>query len=410
MPPHTGQPRRPDDLRRHNLGAVLAQVHRDGELTRAELTARLGLSRSTIGVLVADLAGLRLVSAQVPTGGERAGRPSHLVGPRDDGPYAFAVDVDISHVCVAAVGLGGHILARQDLPLGPEPTPGAVRTLITDAIATVAGKVAADAWPVAVGISIPGTVSDHGVIGFAPNLGWHDVPLGTLIAEDLPGQLPVVLGNDADLAVIAEHQRGAGRGCEDLVYLLGRVGVGAGIVVGGRPLVGHARRAGELGHIVLNPAGPECSCGKRGCVETYVGDTALLRAANRDGSVAEVVAAAMSGDATARAAVQATARWLGHVVANVANFVDPERVILGGSLGRMFTAAPEAVLESIGNNVFEATSNMPELCTPALGEDSALLGAAELAFAGLLADPLGSAESHTAAGPGRAALLTAMRR
>ena len=394
-------PRRADDLRRHNLGLVLAHIHRDGELSRAELTARLGVSRSTVGVLVSDLAGLGLVSAQIPSGGDRAGRPSHLVGPREDGPYAFAVDVDITHVCVAAVGLGGRILARQDLPLRPDPTLEAVRALVEHGLAIVGARVAAEAWPVAVGVSIPGTVSEDGVIGFAPNLGWHDVSLGAELREAVPGHLPVVLGNDADLAVVAEHQRGAGRGCENLVYLLGRVGVGAGIVAGGRPLLGHRRRAGELGHIVLNPAGPECSCGKRGCVEVYIGDTALLRAANRRTSVAEVVAAAMSGDATALAAVQSAARWLGHVVANVANFVNPERVILGGSLGRIFTAAREITTEAIASSAFEPTSTMPELCTPGLGEDSALLGAAELAFAALLADPLGYAEAATAARLGR---------
>jgi hypothetical protein len=202
-------PRRADDLRRHNLGLVLAHIHRDGELSRAELTARLGVSRSTVGVLVSDLAGLGLVSAQIPSGGDRAGRPSHLVGPREDGPYAFAVDVDITHVCVAAVGLGGRILARQDLPLRPDPTLEAVRALVEHGLTTVGARVAAGAWPVAVGVSIPGTVSEDGVIGFAPNLGWHDVSLGAELREAVPGHLPVVLGNDADLAVVAEHQRAA---------------------------------------------------------------------------------------------------------------------------------------------------------------------------------------------------------
>lgn len=399
MPPN-GLPRRADDLRRHNLGVVLSHIHRDGELSRAELTARLGLSRSTIGVLVSDLAGLQLVSAQVPTGGERAGRPSHLVGPREDGPYAFAVDVDVTHVCIAAVGLGGRILARQDVPLRPDPTPESVQALIEHSLAALGARLPDDAWPIAVGLSVPGTVTDDGTIGFAPNLGWHDVPFGKLLRAAVPRHLPVVLGNDADLAVQAEHQRGAGRGCDDLVYLLGRVGVGAGIVVGGRPLLGHSRRAGELGHSVLDPSGPACSCGKRGCVETYIGDKALLRAANRRTSVAEVVAAAMSGDATAQAAVQSAARWLGHVVANVTNLVNPERVILGGSLGHVFTAARQTTTEAIASSAFEAMSTMPQLCTPGLGEDSSLLGAAELAFAGLLADPLGYAEQHAAARAG----------
>ena len=94
---------RPDAIRRHNLGLLLGQVHRDGELTRAELTQRLALNRSTIGALVADLTELGLLDEWVPSGGERAGRPSHLVGPRPDGPYAIAVDIDVTHLTLSLI-------------------------------------------------------------------------------------------------------------------------------------------------------------------------------------------------------------------------------------------------------------------------------------------------------------------
>ena len=104
---------RQDAIRRHNLGLLLGQIHRDGALTRAELTQRLHLSRSTIGALVSDLVELGLVDEHVPSGGDRAGRPSHVVGPRPDGPYAVAVDIDITHVTTAAVGIGGQVLARH---------------------------------------------------------------------------------------------------------------------------------------------------------------------------------------------------------------------------------------------------------------------------------------------------------
>src|SRR5690349_6772650 len=99
---------RPDDIRRHNLALVLREVHRDGPLSRAELTQRLSLSRSTIGTLVTDLSELGLVQESVPVGGERAGRPSHVVAPRPDGPYSLAVDVDLDRISVAAVGVGGE--------------------------------------------------------------------------------------------------------------------------------------------------------------------------------------------------------------------------------------------------------------------------------------------------------------
>ncbi|HEX2549983.1 MAG TPA: helix-turn-helix domain-containing protein, partial [Nocardioidaceae bacterium] len=118
--PGRGSAARPDAIRRHNLALILGHVHRDGFLTRAELTQRLGVSRSTIAALVADLIELGLVTESVPTGGDRVGRPSHVVGPREDGPYVVAVDVDVSQVITAAIGIGGDVLARQVVITGAE--------------------------------------------------------------------------------------------------------------------------------------------------------------------------------------------------------------------------------------------------------------------------------------------------
>ena len=114
-------------MRRHNLALVLQQVHLDGAVTRAALTRRLGLSRSTVGDLVFELSTLELLGESVPTGGPRVGRPSHVVGPRPDGPFAIAVDIDVTRVVAAAVGIGGRVLARQVIPTRPgqgsEPVP-----------------------------------------------------------------------------------------------------------------------------------------------------------------------------------------------------------------------------------------------------------------------------------------------
>jgi predicted NBD/HSP70 family sugar kinase len=395
MAPPLNAPRRADDIRRHNLGLVLAHVHQDGELTRAELTARLGMSRSTIGVLVADLAALDLVSAQVPTGGDRSGRPSHVVGPSETGPYAIAVDIDVQHACVAAVGIGGRILARLTVPFSADCSPQNLVAAIARAVPDLEQMVTSGAWPIGLGISIPGTVLPSGEVGFAPNLGWRNVQLAREVQAALAGQLRVMLGNDADLSVLAEHLRGAGRACNDLVYLLGRIGVGAGIIVGGEPMLGHAGRAGEIGHNVMDPAGPQCQCGKRGCVETYIGDSGLTRGVASASNSAEVLAAAAAGDPDAVAAVRSAAHWLGRVLANIVNVLDPERVILGGSFAGVLEFAREDVIDAVVSHAFEDVNPSELLTAPGLGDDSALLGAAELVFAGLMDDPL-SVAHHAA--------------
>lgn len=386
---------RPDAIRRHNLGLLLGQVHRDGELTRVQLTRRLSLSRSTIGVLVADLTELGLLDERVPSGGHRAGRPSHVVCPRADGPYAIAVDIDVTHLTIAAVGIGGHVLSRHTFAMDPSPSPPElVARHIVAAAVDVGRDVGSGAWPVGIGISVPGTVDWHGgTVEFAPNLTWRHAEFGAMVAALAPPGLPVVVGNDADLGVLAEHLRGSGRDCDDVIYLIGRIGVGAGIIANGAPLRGHDGHAGEVGHNVVDASGPPCHCGKRGCLETYVSENALLELAGRHEtataqSVGAVFADAKAGDERAWGAVRAVAEALGRTVASLVNVLNPERVLLGGSFAEVFDLAAEEMLRALDSYTMGTSRNAVQLCTPGLGKDSSLLGAAELAFAALLADPV----------------------
>jgi predicted NBD/HSP70 family sugar kinase len=243
-------------------------------------------------------------------------------------------------------------------------------------------------------VSVPGTVERHtGRVGVAPNLGWRSVPFRDLVDTRIASR--VAVGNDADLAVLAEHRRGSARGCDDVAYLIGRVGVGAGIIVNGVPLRGAAGHAGEIGHNVMDLAGPECHCGNRGCVETFVGDIALLGLAGRVGppteeQVRSVFEDARSGKKTELQAVRTVAGALGRTIAEVVNTVDPKRVICGGSLSEILDIAGDEVRRSFERFVFTGGADV-ELVQPAFAADGAMLGAAEIAFEALLADPLSAA-------------------
>ncbi|SOD72970.1 predicted NBD/HSP70 family sugar kinase [Jatrophihabitans sp. GAS493] len=388
---------RPDDIRRHNLGLLLEEIHRHGELSRAELTQRLGLNRSTIGVLVADLTELGLVSEFVPSRGDRAGRPSHMVGPSDDGPFAVAVDIEVDRVASAAVGLTGQVLDRLESALEPSErgashVAGVIATHIDSLIAGAAGE----SWPVGVGVSVPGTVTRDGLsISLSPNLNWRDLAFAAMITDRLrehqPVQLPIELGNDADLGVMAEHLRGAARDCEDVVYLTGRIGVGAGIVTNGVALRGHDGRAGEIGHVVLDPAGPLCHCGNRGCAETYIGQAAVLatvgQKAGTAASAAWLLSMVRGGDETAITGLRSIANPLGRTLANLVNVLNPQRVVLGGLLAAVIEVAQQDVEAALNKHAFDTAHGSLQLCGAGLGQDSSLMGAAELAFKGLLANP-----------------------
>ena len=410
---------RPDDIRRHNLALLLDSVHRFGPLTRAELTVRLGLNRSTVGVLVSELCSLGLVEESVPAAADReqrAGRPSHVVRPRSDGPYGIAVDVDVDRVTTAALPLGGQLLAQRVVPVaGTVQSAGAVARAIACEVAAVielVGTLSPGAWPVGVGVSIPGTVrTADGIVEVAPNLQWWNVPLAAmltdLLTDLLPAGLPVALANDADLGVLAEHLRGAATDAVDVVYLNGKVGVGAGIIIDGRPLGGAGGLAGEIGHTVLDPAGPPCHCGGRGCVENYIGETALLHLAGRSGapsaeSTAAVLAAAEAGDPAALEGVNRVADSLGSVLANLVNMLNPRVIVLGGALRDVFRVAPSGVLAALDLQAMNAARRMVEIRISGLEGDSSLVGAGELALRPLLADP-----SAVAVGPGAGPVVLA---
>ncbi|UWZ59768.1 ROK family protein [Dactylosporangium aurantiacum] len=208
-----------------------------------------------------------------------------------------------------------------------------------------------------------------------------------------PGRPLVQVRNNADLAALAEHARGAAVGCDNVVYLYGDAGVGGGIIAAGRPVTGHGGYGGEVGHMVVNPAGKPCSCGSHGCWETEIGEHALLTAAGRDPStgregILAVVDAAGRGDASAQAAVRQVGDWLGFGVANLVNIFNPEMVIFGGTLREVYLASAAQVRSRLNRNALPACREHVRLRTPVLGEDAALLGAAELAFEPLFADPL----------------------
>jgi predicted NBD/HSP70 family sugar kinase len=386
---------RPDAIRRHNLALVLDHIHRDGALTRAQLTQRLAVSRSTMGALVADLMELGLVEELVPSGGSGVGRPSHVVGPHAAGPYVVAVDVDVTQVITAAVGIGGTMLARTVVDTGVDvSTPENVADVVAESLREVSAETGRALYPLGVGVSVPGTVDRFtGHVAVAPNLEWHDVAFGDILARRLPAAMTVAVANDADLAVLAEHRRGRARGIDDVVFLLGRVGIGAGIIANGRPLHGHDGYAGEIGHNVVDANGPACHCGKHGCVETYVGEGALLRLAGRsqpptDEATAAVFADARRGDEAALGAVRQVAESLGRAIASLVNTLNPQCVMLGGYLSELLDIGRAEVELALKEFALEAPGREVALIGPTFGADTALLGAAELAYAELLADPL----------------------
>jgi predicted NBD/HSP70 family sugar kinase len=378
------------EVRRHNLGGLLRLLHVRGPTSRSDLTAVIGLNRSTVRALTTELVEAGLVRESAPVGRGGAGRPSILVEPRSEHVWVLALDVGVEHIGAARIGLGGVVLDRRLGPLarGDGAVPEVLRRLRALAEPLLA---AAETKPVGVGVAVPGIVGAvDGMVRLAPNLGWVDVPLGRLLADELGTTVPVAVGNEGDLGVVAEHLRGVAAGASDAIYLSGEVGIGGGIILGGRPLTGAGGYAGEVGHMTVNPAGRRCRCGRRGCWETEVGLDAVLRACGApDGELADLLAAHAAGDRAVRDGLRAVGRWLGIGVANLVNVFNPEVIVFGGLTRAIFPVMEPYVRAELAG-ALTAPRGQVRLELPGLGADSSLVGAAELAFAPLLSDPLGA--------------------
>jgi predicted NBD/HSP70 family sugar kinase len=371
-------------IRRHNLGTVLTHLHRHGQLSRAELTARMRLNRSTIAALVGELEALGAVRQTVPSGtraGAGAGRPSLDVQPAPERVAVLATEVRVDGITVARVGLGGRVMARtvSRTPASPLEVARHVAGLMRD-------LWDAEHPPVGIGVSVPGIVNEHdGLVRSAPNLGWTDVPFAELLTQAMATSLHPTVANDADLGAWAEHTRGEH---DDLVYLNGDVGVGGGVVAAGAPLRGAGGYAGEVGHLTVTPAGRVCRCGSRGCWETEVGTPVIAAALGHpDADPAELVRR-LREVTEPSPELQRVGTALGSGLASVINVFNPERVVLGGILGELYPAVRQAADEALQAGVLRPHLQQVRIVLPCMGDDTILLGAAERAFHDLLADPV----------------------
>ncbi|MET8005713.1 ROK family transcriptional regulator [Nonomuraea glycinis] len=387
-----------EEIRRHNVGTLLRHVHLGGSVSRTELAARMKLNRSTILALTTELTAAGLVREELPADTGRAGRPSLVVRPESERVYVLAFDVAVDRLVAARITLGGIMLDRRE---AVRPRAGADLDRVVEVLARFGHQLyeAAPATSVCVGVgaSYCGMIRPgDGMVRFGPDLGWVDQAFGAELDRRLGLGLPVSVGNEAHLGALAEQLRGAGVGFQNLIYLHGDVGVGGGIIVGGNLLDGESGYGCELGHMVVNPYnGRPCGCGSHGCLEAEAGERALLDAAGRPAelfgrdAVRAVVDDADRGDLAAQEALRRVGDWLGIGVANLCNLFNPGMVIFGGMLRDLYPGAAAQVRARIAANVLPVARERVRLRTSALGDDATLVGAAELGFSDLLADPLG---------------------
>jgi predicted NBD/HSP70 family sugar kinase len=385
---------RSETVRRANLSGIVRELHTRGPLSRSELVASTGLTRSAIRGLVGELAAAGLVSEERAAPLGTPGRPSPLVRLNPERAVVLALEIAVDSLAAAAVGLGGDVLdlVRVDRPRVHFSVDEIVSDLVELAAPIRARPPTRDAL-IGIGVAVVGVVRrTDGFVSMAPNLGWRDVPLGERLARALEAPVPISVANDADLGAVAEHRRGAATGEDDVLFIQGEVGVGGGLIVDGKPLTGAAGYGGEVGHIPVNPNGLACRCGSTGCWETEIGEgVLLLRAGHPPGGgrseVEAVLREAEAGAPAALSALEYVGRWLAFGLAGLVNVFNPRLVVLGGLFGRIHPFVAKTIEAELDRLALPASRELVRVVPATLGVDAPLLGAAELAFEPILADP-----------------------
>lgn len=273
-------------MRAANMGLILRHLRTHGGRSRARLAAETGLSKATMSALIGELTDRGLVREGALDRDGTVGRPGLNVAIDGRRVGGLGVEVNVDYLALTAVDLTGTVIRETTMPVA---VAGLGVAAVLDRIGAAANRILdslreAGLTVVSVTVAAPGVIDyERGSVRFAPNLGWRDVSLVAELSRRLGRDAPPVhLENDAKLAAVAEYAAYASDGVQDLLYLTGDVGVGAGIIAGGRLVRGWSGFSGEVGHLPLDPGGRLCNCGRTGCWETMIGLAALCRLAAPD--------------------------------------------------------------------------------------------------------------------------------
>jgi predicted NBD/HSP70 family sugar kinase len=372
-------------LREFNRLRIVDFLRTNGTASRAELARRTGLSRSTVSTLVADLQrrGLVVERAGQFAGEGQPGRPAALLELDPSAAAAVGIDFDHDKVRAAVSDLSRSVLAEASAPHDVDHDALGALDLAAELVEQVLEEATVDRDRLlGVGVALAGPIDhDKGALHPSDVLpAWANIDAAKELEKRL--DTPAYVDNDANLGALAEVTLGAGRNARFAAYVSISSGIGAGIVVDGRPYHGHRGTAGEIGHVVVDPQGPICRCGNRGCLETLASGPALLKlvqeSRERELSVKQMIELARDGDAGCRRAIADAGSVVGRVVAGLVNLFSPEMVVVGGDLGEAGDLLLDPLREAVRRDALPAAAEDLKVVAGELGERANLLGALAL--------------------------------
>ena len=371
----------------HNSRLVLKTIYDAGDISRADIARRTALTRPTVSSLVADLLESALV-VETGQGLSAGGKRPTLVAINDATQRVLALDLSGDEYRGALLTLNGHVAQRAAVPAAGLRGDAALHCVYQ-----LAETLLPAAAPLGIGVATPGLVDPQaGVVRRAVNRDWTDLPLRELLAARY--DCPVYVANDSRMAALAESTYGDRPSSGNLIVVRVSQGVGAGVILKGRPFYGDGFGAGEIGHVVVAPDGALCSCGNRGCLETTSSVPAILRAATAADrhqsalagaepvSWERFVAAVAAHDPVAVDVAVRAGGYLGAAVAQLVGAYNIQTIVLAGRITALGDVLLDAVTAHMHQRVLPTMAAATTVRFPSLDAaqvaDITILGAAAL--------------------------------
>jgi N-acetylglucosamine repressor len=385
-----------DLIRAMNRSIIINVIKASGPIARAEIARQSGLSPATVTAIASELIDEGLIFEK-DMGNSSGGRRPILLAINPAGGYVIGIKLTETQVIGALTDLEATVVAKKTDDLharDPEMVVEQLSRFVSELLKI--GRLPKKKL-IGIGIGLAGIVdSEQGMLRQSPFFGWKDLPLGDLLQAKV--HVPVYVDNDVNTLTLAEMWFGGGQGIDSfLVVTIGR-GVGLGIVVNGQFYRGTKGGAGEFGHTTIDPHGPICECGKRGCLEAYVSDPGLVRMAGEAmergeisrpiAQIDDLLALARAGDQGALAVLAQAGDILGQGVANLITIFNPQRIIISGEGTRAGDLLFKSMLASVARNVMPGLANDTNIQIDAWGDDAWARGAASLVLRQLFLSPL----------------------
>jgi len=383
-------------IRAINRSHILNAIKTYGPIGRADIARRTGLSPATVTSISAKLISQDLVLEKA-AGDSSGGRPPILLVINPKGAYVVGIKLTETHAVCALTDLEAYVIAKSSMPLSGHEPVQVVDDLAQMVLSFIRMQKITKKQLLGVGVGLAGIVdAEDGILRQSPIYGWDNVPLRDMLQSKL--RIPVYIENDVNTLTLTERWFGHGQGVDNFLTVTVGRGVGLGIVANGQFYRGQTGGAGEFGHTTINPAGPLCACGKRGCLEAYVGDPGLIRASQESAAhgelsaavqtVDELLALARTGDSAAIQIFAQAGRILGIGIANLINLFNPKKIIISGEGTRegdfLFIPMQESIQQNTMPGLFDA--NIVEIAP--WGDDAWARGAAGLVLREVFESPI----------------------